>query len=339
MTMYDEDRVVTLLREVDLPQAPADRLGQVTRRARRSESRHATALVAVMAVVLGAGVLSAVSLRDRGNSEVLTVAGAANATSAAGSARMTMEFEFDAKTQQQAGFPTGAYRVSGPVDFVNKRAALKGTTLGQQVEIRIIGKDRWMKVPTPVGSGGIGGKPWLHSVESATDRGSALSDFPDPTEMLEQLKAEGTVLSTRQIDDGTRTVVRVPVENAPASFEGETHADLTVDTDGDGRIRVMKSVTTLQEVSVTMTLRFDDFGIDVDVQPPPADQVQESASSSSSGSQTFSGGVSSSASPEDRQRACETFKASRAQQPTPRTEQEKEQLKRFDEMVAQVCKD
>jgi hypothetical protein len=37
MTVHDDERLVTLLRDIDLPAAPVDRLGDVTRRARAAE--------------------------------------------------------------------------------------------------------------------------------------------------------------------------------------------------------------------------------------------------------------------------------------------------------------
>ena len=78
--------------------------------------------------------------------------------------------------------------------------------------------------------------------------------------------------------------------------------DVSVDTDGEGRIRLLTTEMTLAEVgTLALTLRYDDFGVAVDVQPPPADQVEEAANlGTGSSSQQFTVGSGSSASPEDR---------------------------------------
>jgi hypothetical protein len=53
---------------------------------------------------------------------------------------------------------------------------------------------------------------------------------------------------------------------------------------------------------------------------------------------TSSGSGSSSTSPEERKRVCEQIKAFKAQQPAPRTAEEKARQKQFDDGMAQACK-
>ncbi|MBK5307747.1 MAG: hypothetical protein JJD92_13760 [Frankiaceae bacterium] len=339
MSMYGDDRVVTLLREMDLPPAPPDRLGQVTRRARRGESRRASALAGVMAVVLFAGVVSAVSLHNRSSSEVLTVAEAVNATQATGSARMTMRVTITNSPQPNVFKGGKVFDVTGLADFVHQRYVLTGTSAGQSIETRIIGKDRWTKIPTPVGFGDVGGKPWLHTVEKSSESAAGVFNDPDPRVLLEALTEQGTVVNTKQVGDRRQTVLRLPggFFGSSSSAAGDADSQVTIDIDGAGRIRRMATQMTAAELgTLTMTLRYDDFGIEVDVQPPPADEVQEAPTSgSSSSSQGFS--LSPSSSPAERAKACERIKAMVQQMPVPNTEQEKAQRAMFDQAVAATC--
>ncbi|MCU1592009.1 MAG: hypothetical protein JWP11_3265 [Frankiales bacterium] len=291
MTMYDDDRVVTLLREVDLPLSPPDRLGAVTRRARRYESRRMSALAGVMAVVLTAGLVSALSLHNRGGDEQLSVAAAASATRAARTARLTMEIRLSGK--DAVGIPGGKYTVSGPVDFEHQRFALKGQIMGQDYETRGIGKDTWIRSP------GIPGKTWLHVSQDS----AAASEFQriDPNSLLALLTKNATEQTSTQVGD--RTVLALKVRGDvfdPAS--GSTSPQLvTVTVDDQHRVRKLETTDSFDSVQrAALTLTFDDFGTAVDVQPPPAGQVGEvsdlmgTATSSSGGVQTFSGQLGSS---------------------------------------------
>jgi hypothetical protein len=333
MTMYDDSRVVTLLREVDLPTAPPDRLGLVTRRARRHESRRATAMAGVMAVVLVAGVVSALQLGHRGNTETLTVAGAAHATAAAHTARVTMALSFTGSAA--AGLADSSYILSGPVDFEHQRFALKGKLGGQAVELRGIGKDRWT---TQLG---IAGKKWSHTTDDTKGGGF---EQVDPARLLDVLTSKGKQVSRQVVGDRTVFVLRVPADvlTPGASTEGGPQ-EVTVSVDGDGLVRSLETtVESGQSGEVKIRMSYDDFGIAVDVRPPPAEQVQEAGDVGSSGtSEQFSVGISgsgsSTSSPEDRKKVCEQIKAFKAQQPAPQTAEEKARQKQFDDAMTQVC--
>jgi hypothetical protein len=347
MTMYDENRVVTLLREIDPPMPPPDRLLQVTRQARRHESRRASALAGVMALVLAAGVVSALRLDTRGGAEVLSVASAARATTAAGSARVSMAV--DITKSANPALPAGPLMtMTGLLDFDHNRWAMTGTfgaggsAFGgsRRFEMRAIGSDRWIKYAEPLPFGEAG-KPWIHTVEKQQGTATFAADAQsaDPDRLLEVLTSKGTTLSQVQAGDRTRTVLRVPAD-VLGTFDPaaqDAYADVTVESDSDGRIRLMTSEVTAKGLGTTRaTFRYDDFGVEVDVQPPPGHQVQEAPTPASSGtSQEFSVGTGSS--PADRERACEMFKRIRERQGEPQNEQDKAMRRQFDEVVARAC--
>jgi hypothetical protein len=239
---------------------------------------------------------------------------------------------------QQSLIPGGfAVRMSGLVDFEHGRYALKGTNAGQQTETRVIGRDRWTKVPSPLGFGAVGGKPWFHTVEKTSGLRSGLLQDLDPTEVLQSLTSKGRVISEQQVGDRSRTVVRIPADvlgQSSSSSAGDI--DVTTETDPQGRIRLTSA--QIKEASIgtiTTEVRYDDFGIKVDVQPPPADQVQEvSELKSSTGSFSTTTGSSS---PEDQKKACEQFRSFVKGRPAPTNEQERKQQAQFDEVVAKIC--
>jgi hypothetical protein len=283
MTLYDEDRVVTLLREIEVPLGAPDRLGVVRRRARRQESRRLTALAGVLAVLLGAGVVSALSFDDQDGVEQLSVADAARTTRAAGTARMTMHVTVTKSSQP--GFPTGdVISVSGPVDFRARRYLLKGSLMHRRVEIRGIDTDEWTKVDLTGTVLGIAGeapsKPWVHTSQNTSE--GSLNDLGElePTHLLEALTTKGTTLSTSTTGDRVRTVLRVPADilGALGTEAAARTVDVTVESDGAGLIR---ELTYVQEVpglgSLRASIAYDDFGIEVDVQPPPAGEIGDPA--------------------------------------------------------------
>ena len=268
MTMYDDNRVVTLLRDIEPPLAPPDRLTAVTRRARRTESRRASVLAGVMAVVMVAGVASALSLRNRETTEQLTVAGATEATAAARTARMTMEIRFRGGA---AASSIGTYTISGLIDFEKRRYALKGSTGSQSFETRGIGKDVWVKQP------GLPGKPWLHTTDTTETSGTAagFTGF-DPADMLEALTKQAVDQNSHQ--EGDRRILNLKVRGGvlDASDDPNSLHDVTVTVDDQDRVRRLEMSEDMDELGAArVTLTFDDFGTSVDVQPPPADQVGE----------------------------------------------------------------
>jgi hypothetical protein len=336
---YDDDRVVTLLRDVDLPPAPPDRLGQVTQRARTRDTRHLSAVAAVMAVVLTAGVASAIALRGHSTTEQLTVAGAVQATQDTGSARITMHVDVTHSTNPS--FPNGRiFDITGLVDFHHNAFEMKGTFDGASMgmtstfEERVIGRDHWRKESFNVGSNS--GKPWVHSM--VTTSGGALADArtADPSQMLNLLTSKGTVLSRTTDGDGTKTVVRLPASELGSASPAlkDARVDVTMESDSDGRIRVVTTAMDAAGLGTTVTsIRYDDFGIAVHVEPPPADQVEEAgAAAFHTGplqtSEHFSSTVPS-------QQACAALKQF-DQQPKPT---DPGQRKAFDDLLAMMQRD
>jgi hypothetical protein len=186
--------------------------------------------------------------------------------------------------------------------------------------------------------------PWTHYTDNTAAGDLASIGNSDPTTLLTALKSKGDVLSTSQVGDRTRTVLRLPSEAFGMTFGSAPRSstvDTTVDSDSDGRIRLVTTETTAEGLgTMRVSVAYDDFGVGVDVQPPPADQVDETPAVSTSGmSQQFSVGTSGSgtSSPADRKKACDMFKRVREQQPAPKTDQEKAQRAQIDQIIAQAC--
>ena len=268
MSPYDDTRVITLLREVELPPAPPDRLTQVGRRARAQESQAMTGLAGLLAVVLVGAVLAVGSLRgDDAGRQVLTVAGAAQATTDAGSARITMRMTFEGLPVPDGMASSQQVALTGQLDFVRKAMVLRGSLAGQRVEIRAIGKDTWQR------TGGQPDAKWEHSTTDASDDEFARLD---PATLLSSLSAAGKTVSTTR--KGDRTVFRLQV---PSDFFAEAAPDtrlmdVRVTVDADNLVRELSAIDDEPRgARITTAITFDDFGVEVDVQPPPADQVVE----------------------------------------------------------------
>lgn len=205
MTMYDEERVVTLLRGIAVPAAPPDRLGQVSRRARAAETRRTSVAAAGTALVLVAGVGGAVSLHARSSDQVLTVADAARTTQDAGSARLTVRVAITGSTRPALA-AGDLMTLSGPVDFRHQRYALTGTFGHVPFEVRSIGRDEWTRADLTgsfaaiAGGAGLSHKPWTHSIRRAS---TSLLDTVDPTALLDALTKRGVTLSRTTAGDRT----------------------------------------------------------------------------------------------------------------------------------------
>jgi len=341
MTMYDDDRVVALLRDIDVPTAPPDRLGQVSRRARAHETRRSSLVAGSMALVLVGGIIGAVSLHGRSNEQVLTVADAARATQNAGSARLTLRISVTRSTNPL--LPVGdLMRLSGPVDFRHLRYQLTGTFQKSAIEVRGIDRDEWTKADLSgsflaiAGAAGASQKPWTHSIRKTT--GSVLETV-DPTELLDALTTKGTTLRRTTDGDRTKTVLQISEDVLGAGAAGAgKDVELTVESDADGRIRLLSYDTDTSGLGTTRaTIAYDDFGIDVQVSPPPADQVQEGSAVTGSDAQTktFSGTVGSS--PADRQRACDMLTTFERNAPKATTAEQKAGYEQFLSIARKAC--
>jgi hypothetical protein len=302
-----------------------------------------SALAGVMAVVLVAGVVSALSLRNRGDVQELTVADAVTSTQAAGSARMTMRLVVTRSSQ--ALLPPGELMtLSGAIDFRHVRYTMKGTFNREPMELRGIGNDQWSRVELPAAfaaAGSTPAKPWIHTTRVAPK--AALDDISkiDPSTLLDLLTSKGTTVSSSSSGDRTRTVLRLPADAFGGTFGSPRSGqslDVTVESDASRRIRLMTFASDVPDlVSMSVSVAYDDFGVVVDVVPPPADQVKESTAvtAGSSSSQTFSSTTGSS--PADRKKVCAEITAVRDRMPTPQTAQQKAQRRLFDETLARIC--
>jgi hypothetical protein len=328
MTMYDDERVVTLLREVDLPPAPADRLTQVGRRVRARESRLMSGLAGVLALVLVGGVFGAASLRgDDDDSQVLTVAGAAESTAEAGTARVTIRIDL---AGLEAGLPAGAGflpkdpHLTGLVDFVHERFTLRGNITGLQMEQRGIGKDRWERIS--------GGK-WEHTTDTSSDGGF---DEIDPSRLLSELTSRGKTLSTTRRGDRTVFRIRAPRDLFDQGDPTPGSTDVRLEVDGDQRVRELSfSEGQPGTGTVTITIAYDDFGIDVDVRPPPADQIVEGHASSSGSTEAHQEvTITGSAVPIPPEQACAMLHQLEQQGGA----MSDEQKQAFDRMIAEIRK-
>jgi hypothetical protein len=309
-----DTRVIELLRDVDLPADPPDRLSDVRTRARRDGTRRLSAVGGALAAVLVAGVVGAFTVDTR--SDAITLVDVAEATEQAGTYRVVFDVEPDASMLQ--GLPAGAFmRFSLDIDSANDRSIGRVQVVGADGaaaagmaeylagggESRTIGKDMWVKTalfdrPGLELSGMpayqlavLRAKPWVHS---RTDDGSVIGQAFRPQELLRRL-AQGRVV--RSLPDGEvagdpvrRTVVSVaedvlePGEDDSAGAAGEPgreggarQVEATVSVDDRGRLRRLETTSEQMGKAIRVTMTITDFGIDVNVKPPNPSEVRESS--------------------------------------------------------------
>jgi hypothetical protein len=224
---------------------------------RRERSRIALLSVAAV-VVLGAGGLGVALLRSQDQPEALSVAQAASATTATGSARMTVRTQATPKAEMV---------MAGVVDFARERYVLRGSFAGQETEVRGIGADQWSRTQN---LGGLRGKPWTH-ITRVDEPGQGIS-AAEPVRLLDELTAVGNELSRSRDGDRTVIVVRAP-RSVLGSPDDDALADIRVEVDRDGRIRRLDMPADEKREAVSVT--YDDFGVAVDVSPPPPTEVAE----------------------------------------------------------------
>ena len=131
--------------------------------------------------------------------------------------------------------------------------------------------------------------------------------------------------------------MRVP-EGVLSGIADQTNlVDVTVSVDDGDLIRSESYQTAAAGASVRLTMRYDDFGIDVDVQPPPADQVQESPAVAPGGHVVQSVPLTGSTTPADKQRACDLLKSLEQKPPAGSAEQQKQQYQQFLDIARKAC--
>jgi hypothetical protein len=248
------------------------------------------AAAAVLLFVLG--VVGALTIDEDEGGTVLTTAAAA--TTAEGSARLTMEMSFD------FGGRRTTMTADGSVDFTGERTQLtmKSTALPGPMEMVSEGATVYLKATLPAFSAQAGGKQWLAYDASAFTQfgGTSLGGGTDPLAILDLLEQRGVASNVRQ-DGGeqvrgtqtTRYTADLDVAELMKSFERaeirqmadavkDAEATMTVWVDAEGVVRrssmAMRFTLGPTTVASTVTMELFDFGVPVDIAVPPPDQVR-----------------------------------------------------------------
>ena len=172
--------------------------------------------------------------------------------------------------------------LTGAADFGRKPAAIRfgGNVQGQDLSVVLVDQVLYIKAP------GAGAKPWVRIDPDGSDQMSQmvarmlepLNRQTDPTWMMSmsggsKLTVTGTEgegvtfeqkLTKKQIND-------MATEMYGGQFEGQAQSDMSVTTtvDGSGRpVRIVVSTPAGEQ-----TMRYSDWGSDVDISAPPKDEV------------------------------------------------------------------
>lgn len=250
-------------------------------------------LAPAIALLLLFGVVGLVTIDDDAGGTRLTAAAAA--TTAQGTARMSMTMSFDIGGQE-----TGV-SADGGVDMGSNRARMtfRSTVLPGPIEVLVDDTTVYVSATLPALQAQAAGKPWVavDSSDSVPVFGNELlGGGSDPLQSLRLLQDKGIVRSVRENGTqdvrGVRTTRHVADVDAAemtasvASPEAEAVADLMRDADAELEVWLdqddvlRRSVFRIsvqamgQSISGTVTTELFDFGVAVDVAPPPADQVQ-----------------------------------------------------------------
>jgi hypothetical protein len=199
----------------------------------------------------------------------------------------------------------------GRYDAADPAMSMSMDLLGQQMEMRLIGKTMYMKMPESMRASTGSTKPWTKvSLDDSTAAGKALSENysqlaeqNDPTKMLEQIqkagtmkKSEATTLNGEPANhytfdiDLAKLADQLPAglpADAKAELEGKDvrfPMDLWVNSD-QLPMQIVMDMTALgsalggaqggQMGDMKMTMKYTDWGLPVDIAAPPADQVGE----------------------------------------------------------------
>lgn len=240
-------------------------------------------------------------------SAVALVAAAPTQTTGAGTARMAMTV--DTEGGEQALSLTG----DGAIDFEGKRGTLTmkmsgmpGAPGGLTMETRYDGTVFYMKLPEEM-TGGQLPTEWVKFDLTETEGMAGFDQLQqmggDPTQGLEVLRGvsgEVEEVGTEDVRGTSTTHYRATVDLDKAVAEaperarnsvrqlieqlGTSEMPVEVWIDEEGRLRRQRQRLDLSQATgaapaqggtVTTTVEYFDFGIDVDVQPPPADQVTD----------------------------------------------------------------
>lgn len=225
------------------------------------------------------------------------VAAAKESTAEAKTAKFTMDFSFGRQSMNAAG--------EGRFDGVNSAMKMTMRVMGQNMEMRLVDEMMYLKMPGGM-PGAESGKAWIKmSMTDLPGGNTAALENSDPAKMLETLVQTGNITSSEQTQldgvDTTHYTIDVDVAKMMESV-GEADArtqqkmkemgvktvpmELWLNSD-NLPVQVVMDMTEMmgklaKESSgsvpsgpAKMTMKYTDWGTEVDVDAPPADQVSE----------------------------------------------------------------
>lgn len=249
-------------------------------------------LAAASVLLFLLGVVGLVTVDEDAGGTVLTTAVAA--TTAEGSARMTLEIALE------VGGKRTTVSADGMLDFSGERAqmTMRSPVLPAPMEIVTDGTTVYVRANVPQIQAEAGGKPWVAYDGSAYAQRFGDNPFggTDPLAMLRLLEQRGVASAIRTT--GTEPVRGTPTTRytadldvpallrtfespqfkavADALDDAEATMDVWVGAEGVVRRSSMALRFDLggATYATTATMELFDFGIPVDIAVPPADQVQ-----------------------------------------------------------------
>ncbi|MEV5596116.1 hypothetical protein [Streptomyces sp. NPDC052496] len=210
-------------------------------------------------------------------------------TTAAKTARMTL------LTRAQSGGRTAEVRGSGVVDLGNGSSELVMQTGNQQIHQRMVEGILYQQPPAAQRQQPPQGKSWLKvDLKKLVEQSGGSSQYEDPTASFTYTKGisdkDVTKVGTETVDGTATTHYKVSVDVAELAKGNAQQAKqlraqlgdrlpLDIWLDGQGRVRQERVEVKPQggkqgsngaRTAVSTTLKFSDFGTDVNVTAPPA---------------------------------------------------------------------
>lgn len=225
------------------------------------------------------------------------VAAAKESTAEAKTAKFTMDFSFGGQSMNASG--------EGRFDGVNSAMKMAMQMMGQNMEMRLVDETMFLKVPGGM-PGADASKPWIKmSMADLPGGNTAALENSDPAKMLETLVQSGEITSTEQTEldgvDTTHYTINVDVakmlesvgENDPRIQEKMKEMgmktmpmELWLNPDNLPVQVVMDMSEMMGKLAkesggsvpsgpAKMTMKYTDWGTEVDVDAPPADQISD----------------------------------------------------------------
>jgi len=219
------------------------------------------------------------------------VAAAKEGTNKSKSAKFTMRANLLGQSVKSTG--------QGRFDGANSAMAMTIDTSMGQMEMRLVDKTVYMKLPGAQAAQLGNGKPWLE-IDSNGDAPASkvlsgslsAAEQNDPSKTLEQIKSEQTTLNGEPVNhytldlDFAKTAGQLPgglSDQAMGSLKGKNvHIPMELWLNAEQLpVQIVMDMGPLMQAAGTptqggdskMTVTYSDWGTPVDVQAPPADQV------------------------------------------------------------------